>query len=246
MIAKVRRAATSRFSFSTSTDMKPDTIAQTTPRRWSSLPGRRCASGATAQLGQPPAQADEQEAPVLQELGRLSFVGVTDELQDPADDEQAQRQRLQSPRSQIWAAIEQRDRQRDQGDPDGVAEPVHGVLMAVRRIRRSSHPSCARSSRPHRGPSTTFFLPNRQPTRHRRTRTSVDSRSGAGPTAPATSRIRNTGAGARSLCRRFRSFSPRCAAAPATRRSPCFDFGAGRGQAVDDAQAEAVGDDHGD
>jgi 8-oxo-dGTP pyrophosphatase MutT (NUDIX family) len=44
-------------------------------------------SCAPAQLGEPPAQADEQEAPVVHELRTLPFIGVTDELENPADDE---------------------------------------------------------------------------------------------------------------------------------------------------------------
>ena len=44
-------------------------------------------SPAPAQLGDPPAQADEQEPPVLEELGRFALERVPDELQRPADDE---------------------------------------------------------------------------------------------------------------------------------------------------------------
>src|SRR6185503_7223769 len=108
MIAKVRRLATSRLSFSTSTDMKPYKIAlprpPPSPDRGGKTAGKpanlarrvaRSGSGLAADLGQPPAQADEQEAPVLHELGWLAFVGVADELEDPADHEQRHGQRPQ-------------------------------------------------------------------------------------------------------------------------------------------------------
>src|SRR5690606_36954411 len=41
-------------------------------------------SDATADFHQPPAEAHEQETPVLEELRRLAFEGMPDELQDPA------------------------------------------------------------------------------------------------------------------------------------------------------------------
>src|SRR5207245_1673541 len=46
---------------------------------------------APAQLGEPPAQTHEEEARVLQELGRFLFVVVADELEDPAHHEERYR-----------------------------------------------------------------------------------------------------------------------------------------------------------
>ena len=47
--------------------------------------------GFTADLGPPPADANEEEAPVAEKFGRLAFEGVTDKLKDPTDYEQSQR-----------------------------------------------------------------------------------------------------------------------------------------------------------
>lgn len=49
-------------------------------------------SGSAVDLSPPPADADEQESPVVEELRRLAFEGVADELKDPAEDEQGERQ----------------------------------------------------------------------------------------------------------------------------------------------------------
>jgi hypothetical protein len=40
-------------------------------------------------LGPPPADADEQESPVLEEFWRLALEGVADELENPSDDKQS-------------------------------------------------------------------------------------------------------------------------------------------------------------
>jgi len=45
-------------------------------------------SGFAVDFGPPPADADEEEAPVAEKFGGLAFEGVADELEDPSDDEE--------------------------------------------------------------------------------------------------------------------------------------------------------------
>ena len=71
-------------------------------------------------LGKPPAQADQQESRILEELRRLALEGVADKLQHPAEDEQRRRhgpEALDEPRDD-----KQRQRHRDQRDAEGVTE----------------------------------------------------------------------------------------------------------------------------
>src|SRR4029079_6745013 len=90
-------------------------------------------SGAAADLGDPPAQADEEEAPVVEELGRLALEGMADDVHDPADKEQRERDGPEAADEQ--RDHEQRQRQRDQRNAERVAEPVDRVLMALRVLR---------------------------------------------------------------------------------------------------------------
>ena len=46
--------------------------------------------GAAADFSPPPADADEEESPVVEELGLFAFEGVADELEDPSDEEKGQ------------------------------------------------------------------------------------------------------------------------------------------------------------
>jgi hypothetical protein len=48
----------------------------------------RWPSGFALDLGPPPAEADEEESPVAEELRGLAFEGVADELEKPSKDEQ--------------------------------------------------------------------------------------------------------------------------------------------------------------
>ena len=48
--------------------------------------------GVAAQLGEPPAQAHKQESLIFEELRRLAFKGMPDELQHPAAHEHRRQQ----------------------------------------------------------------------------------------------------------------------------------------------------------
>ena len=69
---------------------------------------------------QPP-RTDEEVDRILKEGGPISFNGVTDKLQDPANHKQRERP----------APIEkeQQPRDRDQRNPDHMAESVHRMLV---------------------------------------------------------------------------------------------------------------------
>src|SRR6266540_3127733 len=89
----------------------------------------------------PPAQSDEEEPPVVKELGRLAFKRMAHELEQPADREQAHRNRPEGGREEH--DHEQRNRQHDQRDAERVAKPIHRVLMT---LRVSADPLVPRSS----------------------------------------------------------------------------------------------------
>src|SRR3989442_9625216 len=82
----------------------------------------------SSNLCYPPAQANEKEAPVLEELRRLPLNGVADELEGPPDHEKAQRHRPEPVHEH--GRDKQRDRGRNERNANGVAEAVHRVLMA--------------------------------------------------------------------------------------------------------------------
>src|SRR6478735_7924447 len=73
-----------------------------------------------ADLREPPAQPDEQEAPVLEELGRLALEPVADELQHPANDEDDRRGNPQ--RRPHESGDRHQDRNHDQRDAQRMAE----------------------------------------------------------------------------------------------------------------------------
>ena len=87
-------------------------------------------SGFAVNLGPPPAHADEQKSPVVEKLRRLAFKGMTDELKDPSDDEQRQRE----PPEAVEEEPGGKDgyRKQNRGDAEGVAQAVDRVLMAGR------------------------------------------------------------------------------------------------------------------
>lgn len=81
-----------------------------------------------ADFGPPPADTHEKEAPVVEELGRLAFEGVADELEGPPEKEEE-------------GGVEPEAVQEDAGEKDGygnknggyaqrVAGTVDGVLVA--------------------------------------------------------------------------------------------------------------------
>src|SRR3954471_2662469 len=86
------------------------------------------ASGLPAQLGEPPAQSHQEEAPVLEEFGGFLFVEVTDELEDPAHQEERGGPGPQSVRRE--ANHRQQQRERDHRDADRVAGSIDGVRVA--------------------------------------------------------------------------------------------------------------------
>ena len=85
-------------------------------------------SGFALDLGPPPADANEQETPVAEELRGLAFEGVADELEKPSEEEKTQSVGPQAMDED--AGYKYRDREDDGRDAQGVAEPVHAVLMA--------------------------------------------------------------------------------------------------------------------
>src|SRR5580692_2264740 len=84
---------------------------------------------AAPDLRRPPTQPNEQEAPVLEELGRLALVGVAHELEDPPDDEQRRGRGPQ--RAPERRDDEQRNRQRDHRNAEGVEASVDRVVVAL-------------------------------------------------------------------------------------------------------------------
>jgi len=79
-------------------------------------------------LGPPPADADEEESPVAEKLRRLAFEGVADKLKNPSQDKERERIRPQTMHKD--AADKNRDGEQDGRNPQRVAGPVHGVLVA--------------------------------------------------------------------------------------------------------------------
>src|ERR1700730_9566518 len=105
-----------------------------TPER-DPTPGAATPQGlrAAPELREPPAQADEEEAPVLEEFRRLLLVPVTDELEDPAHDEHGQRPAPEPVSGE--ARDRKHHRQGDDRDADGMACPVGGVCVTGRFLR---------------------------------------------------------------------------------------------------------------
>src|SRR5262249_36775246 len=89
--------------------------------------------GASPDLGHPPSQPHEQEPPIVQELGRLPFDRVADELKGPARDEERDRDRPETMNEN--GGDEQRNRKSNERNPDGVAETIDRVLMASAVLR---------------------------------------------------------------------------------------------------------------
>ena len=85
-------------------------------------------SGAAADVRDPPAKADQQKAPVAEELGGLALDGVTEKLQRPPQDEQSHTGPQH--RWQDEGRGEQHQRYDDDRNADGVTDPVYRVPVA--------------------------------------------------------------------------------------------------------------------
>src|SRR5690242_16107272 len=85
-------------------------------------------SRASAHLRHPPAQADQEEAPVVKKFRRLPFNQMANKLKTPADDKKDGGNRPEPIDEQC--GDEQRQRKNDQRNADRVTEPVDRILMA--------------------------------------------------------------------------------------------------------------------
>jgi hypothetical protein len=90
-------------------------------------------SGFAVDLGPPPADADEQEAPVVEEFGRLAFEGVANELEGPSHQKQSQRVKPQPMKED--AGHKKRHREQNGGYPQRVAHAVHRMLVTGAVLR---------------------------------------------------------------------------------------------------------------
>ena len=79
-------------------------------------------------FGPPPAQAYEEKTPVVKELRLFAFEGMPDKLENPAEDEQAGGIRPKSVKEN--AGKRDRERKKNSGDAQCVADAVDWVLMA--------------------------------------------------------------------------------------------------------------------
>ena len=89
----------------------------------------RRSSYASPDLGDPPAQSDEQKSPVVHKFGRLPFDGMADKLENPPGDKQGHRNSPESVQEQC--DHEQRQRQRDERDAQRVTPAVQRMFMAA-------------------------------------------------------------------------------------------------------------------
>ena len=85
-------------------------------------------SGFAVDLGPPPADADEQETPVMEKFRGLALEGVADELENPSDKKQSEGVGPQAVEED--AAKKKRKREQDGRDAQSVAGAVHGMLVA--------------------------------------------------------------------------------------------------------------------
>lgn len=85
------------------------------------------ALGSARNLGPPPADSNEEESPVAEELWRFTFERVADELEDPSDHEK--RGGVEPKAVKKEAGDEDRDRDKNQGNAERVAGAVHRMLV---------------------------------------------------------------------------------------------------------------------
>src|SRR5205814_1813685 len=102
-------------------------------------------SRSAADLGKPPSQADEEEAPVVEELRRLAFEGVTDELENPAGYKHQRRDHSENRKQQ--ANHKQHNGGRNQRNTDRMADTIHAMLVAP-AVLADPIPRCFASADP--------------------------------------------------------------------------------------------------
>ena len=98
-------------------------------------------SGLALNLRPPPAHADKQETPVVKELRLFVFEGVADELQCPSRQKKDKRVKPQPVNEN--AEKEQAERNQNGRNPQGMANPVHRMLMAAGILRNPLFVSAA-------------------------------------------------------------------------------------------------------
>ncbi len=64
----------------------------------------------------------------MEEFRRLAFKGVSDELEDPADNKECRRNFPEAAHKDRYRR--EQERKDDQGNADSVAEAIHRILMA--------------------------------------------------------------------------------------------------------------------
>ena len=84
--------------------------------------------GSTLDFGPPPADANKEKAPVVEELRRLAFEGVADELEDPANHEQ--RKSVEPKAMYEGGGDKDGDRKKNERNAEGVAETIYRMLVA--------------------------------------------------------------------------------------------------------------------
>src|SRR5437763_17139759 len=89
--------------------------------------------GSPPDLRHPPSRSHQQEAPIVKELWKLAFEGVSDKLEDPTENEQCDRN---TPKSRNEGNDQQESQgEDDQRNADGMANAVHRIAMASRILR---------------------------------------------------------------------------------------------------------------
>jgi len=81
----------------------------------------------------PPADADEQETPIVEEFRRLALESVADELENPSCKKQSQRVQPQAVEED--AGYKKRDREQDGRNAQRVTDAVHRMLMTGAVLR---------------------------------------------------------------------------------------------------------------
>src|SRR6266446_2006249 len=90
-------------------------------------------SGFAVHLSPPPAHADEQKTPVVEEFRRLALESVADELENPSCEEQ--NQRVQPKAVEEDARYKKRDREQYGRYAQRVTDAVHWMLMTGTVLR---------------------------------------------------------------------------------------------------------------